>query len=1092
MKKLFLLLLAVLSLSLCASAQMRTVQGTVIDAENDEPLVGASVQAGKGIGVSTNYDGEFSIRVPQGTATLTVSYVGYNTQEVKITDGNMVIRLESNNTLLDPVIVVAYGEQKKSSFTGSAATVGSATIEKTQVNTVLDALSGRVPGLQLSNASGSPTSSGPSMAIRGFSSLNAGNSPLIIVDGTPYTGDIQALNTNDIESMTVLKDAASNALYGARGANGVILITTKRARLGEAKVTVDAKWGANTKGLVDYDYIKDPGQYYEAAYAAIYNYNTASSDFGGKGMTPEQAFYASNETLASSNGGGLGYIVYDYPQGQYLIGRDGKLNPNATLGRKVTHGGKEYYLTPDNWMKEIYGTGLRQEYNVNITQGTEKSNIMVSVGYLKNDGIIVSPSYYERFSGRVAADFQAKPWLKVGVNASYSHANYQSMSGQEGSSNATSNLFAYASQTAPIYPVYVRDGQGNIMWDEKAGMVQYDYGNGMNAGLTRPLFSDFNGIGLNLLDKDKSSDNQLTATAFAEIRFLKDFKFTTNNNVNLLEVRSLAQGNPYYGSYIAYGGMNQVSHTRNTDYTFQQLLNWNHLFNNRHNVSVLVGHEWYKSVTATIGGAKSGIFLPSNMELDGAIVTEEASSATGEYNNEGWLMRAMYDLDSKYFFSGSFRRDASSNFHPDHRWGNFWSLGGAWIISKEDFFNADWVNLLKFKVSYGEQGNDNIGSFRYVDTYTLINANGHPAAQPATKGNKDITWEKNGNFNVGVEFELFNTRLNGSIDGFYRTTHDMLMQFPLPASSGFMGYYDNIGNMMNAGIELDLQATPIRTRDFTWTIGLNMTWYKNKIVKLPDERKASHIDRWGELWGYTSGSTAYLEDIPMYTYWMKKNAGVDPVSGKSLYYMDEYEIDPDTKQPILDEEGERIYTGKVITTDDYDKGDNYLCGTALAPVYGGFNTMFEYKGFDLSFAFNYQIGGQVYDSGYQALMTPSISNSAGSNIHADVFKAWTAEKPSNTIPRWQYNDNNVAQTQSRFLTDASYLSLQQINFGYTLPDNVVKKLFLNKLRVYFAAENIWVWSQRQGLDPRQSFTGGNNINYYAPMRTFSGGFTLSF
>lgn len=230
----------------------------------------------------------------------------------------------------------------------------------------------------------------------------------------------------------------------------------------------------------------------------------------------------------------------------------------------------------------------------------------------------------------------------------------------------------------------------------------------------------------------------------------------------------------------------------------------------------------------------------------------------------------------------------------------------------------------------------------------------------------------------------------------------------------------------------------------------------------------------------------------MYTYWMKKNAGVDPVSGKSLYYMDEYEVDPDTKQPILNEDGERIYTGNVITTDDYDKGDNYLCGTALAPVYGGFNTMFEYKGFDLSLAFNYQIGGQVYDSGYQALMTPSISNSAGSNIHADVLKAWTPEKPSNTIPRWQYNDNNVAQTQSRFLTDASYLSLQQINFGYTLPDNVVKKLFLNKLRVYFAAENIWVWSQRQGLDPRQSFTGGNNVNYYAPMRTFSGGFTLSF
>ncbi|MDE6207370.1 MAG: TonB-dependent receptor [Muribaculaceae bacterium] len=1093
MKKLFLLLVAVLTLSLCASAQTRTVQGVVIDAENDEPLIGASVQAAKGIGVSTDIDGHFSISVPAGTKVLTISYVGYETQEVSADKSDIVVRLQNANNLLDPVIVVAYGEQKKSSFTGSAATVGSATIEKTQVTNVLDALSGKVAGLQLANASGAPGASSPTIRIRGFSSIQAGNAPLIIVDGTPYTGDINSLNTNDIESMSVLKDAASNALYGARGANGVIIITTKRAKLGEATVTVDAKWGANSRATQDYNYITNPGQYYETYYGALnmyatmpvidYTYpgNDQPTNLGGQGMSPEAGYawtMANIFEASDSKNYGLGYNVYTVPEGQQVIGTNGKLNPNATLGRLVNYQGQQFWLQPDDWTKATYRTSLRQEYNVGISRGDEKSNFYAAINYLNNEGIVVSPSDFQRFTVRINADIQAKPWLKVGANASYAHINITSMDGDEGTSNSSSNIFAFTSQLAPIYPLYMRNGNKEIMKDSR-GFTRYDYGYGLNGGGYRPFLNDSNPLSNELLNSDKSTANVFTGTGFVEIRFLKDFKFTSNNNVNILETRGHNMVNPYYGQYATQNGIITVGHSRNTDYTFQQLLNWNHMFNQRHNVSVLLGHEWYKTITESLQGNRHGMFNPHNYELAGAIFDDTSSSARSEYNNEGWFMRAQYDLDSKYFASASFRRDASSRFHPDHRWGSFWSLGGAWILSKEDFFQVDWVNMLKIKASYGEQGNDNIGNYRYTDTYGLMNSNGYPAAVPDTKGNPDITWEKNGNFNAGVEFELLNARLNGQIEGFYRTTHDMLMYFPTPYSYGYLGYYDNVGNMMNAGVEIELQGTPIRTKDFSWTINANLTWYKNKITMLPDERKGD-----SKLWiddvpGFQSSGIYYGEGRPMYTYVMKKFAGVDPETGLSLYYKN-----------VLDKDGYK--TGEVVTTTSYSDASQYLVGTALAPVYGGFSTTFEYKGFDLSASFNYQIGGHVYDSGYAALMGSPNTGNRGVNIHADILKAWTPENNTSNIPRFMYGDEDTAAQCDRFWTDASYLSLENINFGYTLPTNIVKKMYLNKLRVYFAADNLWVWSKRQGLDPRTSFTGSPNNTNYASMRTLSGGLTVTF
>jgi len=1089
MKKLFLLLTAVLMTVVCALAQTRVVTGTVVSAADDEPLAGATVMpVGGGQGTSTDIDGNFSLSLPQSVSQLNVSYVGFHSRKVTVSSSKMLIKLESSDTNLDEVMVVAYGTAKKSAFTGSATVINNDAIEKTQVTNVLDALSGKVAGLQLSNASGAPGASSPTIRIRGFSSMNAGNSPLVIVDGTPYTNDINSLNTNDIESMTVLKDAASNALYGARGANGVILITTKRAKLGEAKITVDAKWGLNTRATQDYDYIKDPAQYYEVYYGALYNYARLPQNIvdgenkGGMGLNHYDAYIFANNNLTQGNAYGLGYNVYTVPQGQFLIGQNGKLNPYATLGRMVNYGGQEFYMTPDDWLDETYRSSLRQEYNVSVTQGNDRSNFYASVGYLDNDGIIIGKSDFQRFTGRLAADVQAKPWLKVGGTFNYSHIEMNAMDSEEGASNSTGNIFAAATQVAPIYPLYMRDGNGNIMVDRN-GYTRYDYGDGTNGGMKRPILGNSNAVDAMILDTNKSEGNIFSGTGFFEVRFLKDFKFTSNNSFNLQEVRSTAVTNPYYGSYASSNGVVSKEHSRNTDFTFQQLLTWNHSFG-KHNVDALFGHEYYKTKNYVLYANKTNMFDFTNDELANAITKGNADSYTAEYNNEGWIFRGQYDYDGKYFGSASFRRDASSRFHPDHRWGNFWSIGGAWIISKESFMeDIVWLDMLKVKASYGEQGNDNIGSYRYTNTYTIEDANGHPAAVPSTLGNEDITWEKNGNFNAGVEFSMFNGRFSGNFEAFYRKTSDMLMYFPLPASFGYSGYYDNIGDMKNVGVEIELSGTPIKTRDFTWDINFNMTWYKNRISKLPEERKGLDVYKYDDSFnstpdrGYSSGDYFYGEGQPMYSFYMKKYAGVNPDNGKPLYY-----------KMVRDGEGNT----EIVTTDDYASADQFNIGTALAPVYGGFSTSFSYRDFDLSLAFNYQIGGKVYDSSYASLMASPYSSLKGGNIHADILNAWTPENPTSDTPRFFYGDQTSTQTSDRFITDASYLSLENINFGYTLPTKLVRKAYLQKVRVYLACENIWVWSKRQGLDPRQSFTGGSNNTYYAPIRTISGGLTVEF
>lgn len=1085
MKKLLLLLAAVITFTLSAMAQNQRVTGVVYGSDSDDPLVGATVVGvGTSVGTVTDIDGNFSLSLPASVKKLSVSYVGMKTQEVAITPGTpMTITLESTNKL-DEVITVAYGTAKRSAFTGSASVLDASEIESVQVSNPVEALKGKVAGVQMTSASGAPGSS-PTIRIRGISSINAGNSPLIIVDGAPYSGDLNNISSQDIESMTVLKDAASNALYGARGANGVILVTTKKGK-GNAKVTLDAKWGSNSRATKDYKVIKDPRLYYNTYAQALANYKLYA---GGLITTEDVRNYVESNLIwggkEGDTSGGLGYNIWTVPEGERLIGEDYKVNPNATIGRTVNYNGMDYLITPDDWADAAYGNALRQEYNLSVSQSTDKSNFYLSASYLNDEGIVRNTNL-ERFTGRLSADIQAKPWLKVGANMSYTHFSSKS-SDDDGDSASSGNIFAVANQLAPIYPLYVRDGEGTIMTDQY-GMQMYDYGDGENGGFSRPTFSGTNPLQAMDLDVNKAEGNAFNALGFAEVRFLKDFKFTSNNSVSIDETRFNQVTNPYYGMYKESNGIASVQHQRTIDYTYQQLLTWTREFG-LHNVNVLLGHENYWQKGYILYATQANMLMPDNEELSGCITESGSGSYRTDYNNEGWLGRVNYDYDNRYFVSASIRRDGSSRFHPDHRWGTFWSAGAGWLLSSESFFNADWVDMLKIKASYGEQGNDNINNYLYTNVYTIENSNGVPSAVPSTMGNKNITWEKGGNFNAGVDFSFWNERLGGSVEYFYRKTSDMLSRFPLPPSFGYTSYWRNVGDMVNNGVEVDIHGDIIRMKNFTWSANANLTFYKNKITSLPEWSKNTEGHTLGDpnktVHGYSGSGYFWGEGQPLYTFYTLSYAGPDE-NGQSTWWRDVTETRTDAQGNDY-----TVVTGKERTTS-VSQATEYLCGSALPSCYGGFGTSFEAYGFDFAIDFTYQIGGKCMDSTYASLMGSPNSNGRGGAMHQDILNSWSPDNHTSNIPRLCYEDIYNGYSSDRFITDASYLALQSINFGYTIPAKVTKKIQVDKIRVYLSADNVALWSKRQGLDPRQSLSGSVTNAYYAPIRKVSGGINVTF
>ena len=1083
MGKKFLSILACMLMTASMAWAQKQITGTVVDSESGEPLIGVAVRVpDSSIGVLTDADGNFSISLPDGKTSLNFSFMGMKPATLTARNG-MKVLLETDTKALDEIIVVAFGTSTKQAFTGSASVMDSKDLEKHVTANVANALVGNVPGLQMRGASGAPGADAGAMNIRGISSMYAGTDPLIIVDGAPYSSSLSNIAQSDIESITVLKDAASAALYGARGANGVILVTTKKDKHNEANVTVDMKWGSNSRAVQDYDVITDPGQYYETYYGQLFN----------------NYYYKEGQTLAAANANAnatminhLGYNIYTVPEGEQLIGLDGKLNPKATLGRTYTDNGVTYFLTPDNWQDAAYSSALRQQYDVSVRSGNDKGSFYASLGYLDEDGII-QYSDYKRFTGRMKADYRIKKWLKVSGNVAYTNSKTNGTPGFDG--NGSASLMYYTSMMAPIYPLYVRtvDASGKpVIATDQFGHQMYDYGvktdvyNGY-PGLVRTFLNTGNPLGANRYDQNLTKRNQLNGTFDVEVNFTDWLKLNVTTSVDWANRNYSFVNSPYEGAKRGINGQVEKEQTNYLRTNNIQTLSFAKQFG-KHDVNAVLGHEYYRTCTTYLDAYGPGMFSPAVPELNAVAKTgDPAKSYTSRYNVEGFFLSAQYNYDQKYFASASYRRDASSIFHKDHMWGNFWSLGAAWLINKENFLSdVSWIDMLKLKFSIGQQGNDGIGNWNYTDLYTLSPSGTYSMAPTFYRlGNPEITWETTTSTNLGLEFNLFKNRLTGEINFYNKKTADQLFWLSIPETMGVRGYYGNMGDARNYGIEVELAGDVIRTKDVVWNLSANFAHNKNKITSLPETKfvdPEKGVNGWGESddsrtiqhWMEVGGS--------MYDAWMPKYAGINE-QGEALYWIDD----------ALEGKTDRPGTNLSRTTTNFQEATKYNLGSMLPKLFGGFGTTVKLYDFDISATFDYQIGGKVFDTRYQSLMTNVISSQdGGTNFHKDVLNSWSVNNTSSCIPRAMYADEYTSTRSDRFLTNAGYLNFQSFTVGYTLPTSWISRLQLNKVRLYCTGENLCFWSARKGLDPRYSYSSMSTQNVYSPVRTVMGGIQVTF
>lgn len=1061
--------MAILTVFVSSALAQRTVQGHVYSVSDDQPVIGASVMVdGTSVGTTTDLDGNFKLtNVPANAKTLVVSYVGMHTEKVAIKD-NVRIGLREDASNLDEVMVVAYGTAKKSEYTGAASVVNASTIEDRLVTNVANALTGAVAGVQTSSFNGQPGTS-PTVRIRGIGSINASSSPLYVLDGVPYDGEIAALNPSDIESMTVLKDAAAAALYGARGANGVILITTKRGKMGKTKVTVDAKWGSNSREVTNYDVITSPAQYYELSYMA--QRNAALYNLGYDAQTAHE--YANSNMLKA-----LGYQVYTVPDGESLIGMDGKLNPNATLG----YSDGRYYYTPDDWADATFRNGLRQEYNLSVSGANDKINYYFNGSYTKDEGVIQNSSY-ERMATRLSVDYNVTNWLKLGTNISYAYvkSDYpRDMTSDSSTSNG--NAFYAANAMAPIYPIYVRDANGNIMYDESYNKPIYDYGDAKSTTNKRPIITNANPAGQLIYDSREYLMDILNSKWYLQLNPVEGLTLTGTLGYSLDNTRYHMVLNGIYGQFTTQGGNATQQSSRTSGFTLQGIANYEHTFNDVHNLSAMVGYESYQYNYEYVQGSGTGLYNPFSWAINNTLFNDarRGYGAKDEYSTRGIFAQVNYNFDTRYFLTGMYRRDASSVFAPNHRWGNFFSVSAAWNIAREHFMesSSSWLNELKLRASFGQQGNDNLGRatnsamyYAYLDQYSIDGSSSWSDGALYYKGNPDITWETSNSFNVGIDYAFLNGMITGTLEYFNRQTSDMLYNKPVSPSLGYSSIPMNVGSMRNNGMEIEITYKPIKTDKVDWSLNFNGTYVENKILKLAPELNGEWID----------GTYIYKEGDPMYQRYLVKYAGVDPATGKALYWGWDY-----------DSSGNKIEDSYHVKSE-YDTKDRQALGNMLPKFYGGFGTNLSAYGFDLSVAFSYQVGGRIYDSGYQDFMGSGYTYDQGHNWHKDILKAWTPENPYTDVPRLDATDSysfTQTLTDRAFIT-SNYLALNNVTLGYTIPANVTKKFGVSTLRVYVSGDNLALWSARKGLDPRQRYTTATSSTYSA-VRCVSGGIKIEF
>jgi TonB-linked SusC/RagA family outer membrane protein len=1012
----------------------------VVDANNGLPLVGVTVTVEDGNAATvTALQGDYTIKVSEGQ-TLVFSFLGMTTQRHKVGTSDVIdIRMTADNKILDDVFVVAYGTTKKETFTGSAEVVTIDKLKDRPVTDVTKMLDGQVAGVMSTSGGGQP-GSGAELRIRGFGSINASNAPLIVVDGVPFDGDLNAINSSDIESMSVLKDASAGALYGARGANGVVLITTKQSsKQSEAfSVRLSAKVGVSSRAIPAYSTMSAK-EYMEHMYQACYNdliYTEGYLPSVATGMVVDRL---SRQILGTDNL----YNIYDKEVGE-LFDENGKIVKDA----------RQKYN--ENWLDKAEAKcPIRQEYQLSVNGSNTNSRYLASLSYLNEEGTLKTTGF-KRYTARVGADFTPKPWLDFGANINYAYTDSQFL-GSEGTSTNT-NVWYSAMLMAPIYPVYKKNADGSTVYAD--GKPVFDYGSSRPAGAQ----NNRNSVATLFDDDYYTLTDNISTRAYVGFNW-SGLKFTSNIGVDNVNAYETTNYNPYSGNAAGSGRLTKES-SRTLSYTWNQLLSYEAEIGNHH-IDAMVGHEFYNYNMRYIIAERTGFPFGNYDDLGMGSTLADANSSSDNYAINSYLCRVNYDFLDRYYLSASFRMDASSRFKKENRWGAFWSLGASWRLSQERFLrDVAWIDNITLKASYGVQGNDNLGS--YYAWQSLYNMN-YPNANESgaiieSIENQNVTWEKNGNFNIGVEFRLFN-RLTGTIEWYNRKTTDLLLEYPMAISLGFSGYYANVGSIVNRGFDITIGGDIVKTRDWNWNVTVMGSTLCNKVL---------HLTANGD--DIVNGVYIIREGEAVNTFYMSKSAGVDPTTGEQLYWAYEKLSDGSMKP------------GSEYVTNDATvaAGCKYLQGSRIPDIYGSISSSLKFRNFDLGLLFTYSLGGKIYDSVYNTLMEPSF---VGQTYHRNALRAWTTPGQVTDVPRT--TTTTTTQITDRYLIDASYFAVKSVSLGYTLPRQLLSKVGIESLRIYLSADSPWIFTHLKGMNPQASFSGSTSYSY-TPNRTFSLGVDFKF
>ena len=979
--------------NLAVQQQDQKLKGQVIDATTGEPVIGVNVLVkGTTNGTITDIDGKYELNAPAG-AILQISFIGYKTVEIAATTSEQTIKLHEDTETLDEVVVVGYGVQKKESLTGAMSTLKENRLKDVTTPTVENMLNGKVSGVYVAPGSGQPGSNG-AVQICGRATLSGSTSPLWVIDGVIVGEDPGVLNPSDIENMTILKDAASTAIYGSQGANGVIIVTTKMGKSEKMKINASVKLGVST-------------------------------------MT--------NGKMEVMNGAELYDYYASFPNQEDI---------------KFSRWNPELRNANFDWGELASQAGFTQDYNISLSGGNEKMSSYFSLGYYSEEGTVKGYKY-DRYSFRYRSNYKPFSWLTIKPNISGSMKNTDD---SQYDYTAKYTMFPWDSPY---------DEDGNLVPDRYSGWVDssdLNYLNSISYGnhTTRKTY-EFSGN----FDFDIKITDWLTFTSVNNYRWTGYFQSTYTD--------------PRTDSASGVQGRVEEEQTNNIQRYTNQYLTFNKMFG-KHSVQALLAYEFMDTSAKVINAKGTGIVSGFEV-LDATATPEEVGGNLTEWAKQSVFAKANYTYDNRYLAEVSLRRDGASNFGDDKKYGNFFSISAGWNINREKWFKSDWVDVLKLRASYGSVGNIPYSKYPQYGLYSVSsNYNGIPAILISQVGNKDLTWEQTYTAGVGIDANFFNNRLRFVFDYYNKYTSNILYQVPVSGLTGITSRWQNVGEMRNSGIEITIGGDIIRTKDWLWSLDLNMGYNKNKLEKLYGDDPNMMIIGGGGNDTSIAGAAEKVLKVGYSTdrYYLREWAGVDPKNGAPLWYKND---------------------GSGETTSNYSEAKQVMTEATSPKLFGGFNTSLTWKNIDLNASFGFSLGGKIYNYSRQEYDSDGAYTDRNQMKLIDGWSRWEKEGDIATHPAASYgNKSNSNKASTRYLEDGDYLKLRSLSIGYNLD---LSKYYIQNMRIYFTAENVFTLTGFSGIDPEvpayydettgtYKSIGTAGANLYPSTRKFMFGINLTF